>query len=209
MKKKTIILSQKQLDEICGGNSSYLDGIATKPDMGDIFSTEVSCDGDVDDGYADPTTTDDVSRDITNNWRGNAKLHGMGPITVREMTVKEWREKYLGEELEHGNERLKNVRFGAKDGSTGKSYDATKMALSRKRKAEEKLNNGSTPEEKMKAAKTLSTMKRNWDGIDNAEAQYNAAKSLDKSVQANKAPGTIRKKNNSIIPGGNGVFLNE
>jgi hypothetical protein len=42
--KKTLIVSQKQLDEICGGNSAYLDGLASKPDMGGIFSTEVSSD---------------------------------------------------------------------------------------------------------------------------------------------------------------------
>lgn len=308
MSKKTLIISQKQLDEICGGNSAYLDGLATKPDLANNFASEITADGSVEDGYADPTTSDDVAHDLTNDWRGNAKLHGMGPITVREMTVKEWKEKYLGEsktnevgdtlkgqkklgrlsqkrsaqamdavrkainsldpdeeekynkqksdymkrstnayvkarnerdakspswepngrkmadafrsgekkqkrkgvaeEKEHGNERLKNVQFGASNGEKGKSYDATKMALSRKRAAENNLINGSTPEIKQKAAKTLQRMKNNWNGIDVAETQYNAAKAADKTVQANKAPGTIRKTDNIMKPS-NGVFTSE
>lgn len=308
MSKKTLIISQKQLDEICGGNSAYLDGLATKPDLAPNFASEITADGAVEDGYADPTATDDVAHAMTNDWRGNAKLHGMGPITVREMTVKEWREKYLGEsktnevgntlkgqdklgrlskkreqqafdalhkadnsldpdeeekyrkqksdymtrstnaytkarderdakspswepegkkmakafskgekkqerkglgeEKEHGNERLKNIQFGATEGEKGKSYDATKMALSRKRAAEKKLANGATPEIKMKAAKTLNTMKKNWNGIDAAQTQYDAAKAADKTIQANKLPGTKRDTNNIMKPS-NGVFLNQ
>lgn len=209
MSKKTLILSKKQLDEICGGDSSYLDGLTMNPDKGNVFAGEVSADGGVEKGYADATTTDDVAKDLTNSWRGNAKLHGMGPITVREnvMTVKEWKSRYLGEEHEHGNERLKNVQFGAKDGEEGKSYGATKTALCRKRAAEETMLTGATQGIKQKAANTVATMKDNWDGIDNAETQYNAAKSNDKMIVANKPDGTKRKRN--VMNNAGGVFLNQ
>jgi hypothetical protein len=198
------------LDEICGGNSAYLDGLASKPDMGGIFSTEVSSDGSVADGYADATTTDDVAADLTNNWRGIAKLNGMGPMPIREntMTVSAWRRYYsnsMNEESEHGNQRLNNLQFGAQDGEAGKSYGATKTALCRKRAAEKTAQTGATPEVKQKALNTLKTMKDNWNGIDAAETQYNAAKNVDKTIIGNKPAGTKRK--NKLMPGGNGVFL--
>lgn len=209
MAKKTLILSQQQLDEICGGDSSYLDGLTMTPDMPDVFADEISADGTVDNGYADATTTDDIAHDLTNSWRGNAKLHGMGPVTVREniMSVREWRNKYLREEQEHGNARLKNLQFGAKDGQAGKSYGATKTALCRKRAAEKTAQTGATPEIKQKAANTVAKMRNNWSGIDNAQTQYNAAKAGDKAVVSNKPAGTKRNRNN--MGNANGVFLNQ
>ena len=210
MSKKTIILSQEQLNEICGGDCSYLDGLAMKPDMGDVFTKEVSADGGMDNDYAEPSTTDDISHDMTNNWRGNAKLHGMGPITVREMTKKDWAKEYLGEEQEHGNARLKNITFGAKNGQQGKSYGATKTALSRKHAAEKTAMTGATPEIKQKAANTVARMKSNWNGIDNAETQYNSAKANDKNVMANKPVGMKRASSaNGLQKQDGGVFLNQ
>lgn len=213
MGKKTLILSQKQLDEICGGNSAYLDGMADAPDMsGHEFSKEISADGSLDTGYANATTTDDFASDITNSWRGNAKLHGMGPITVREgvsMKVSEWRKLYL-EEKEHGNQRLKEKQFGAKDGEQGKSYGATKTALCRKRAVEKTMQTGGTPEIKAAAAKRLGSMKKNWSGIDVAENQYNAAKTTDKYMVANKPSGTKKATSANGLPKiDGGTFLNQ
>ena len=211
MAKKTLILSQEQLTEICGGDFSYLDGLSVKPDMGDVFTTEISSDGAIDGGYANPTTTDDVADDMTNDWRGNAKLHGMGPITVREetMTLSEWKKKYVSEEQEHGNARLKNLNFGAKNGEAGKSYGATKTALCRKNAAEKTMQTGATPEIKAKAAETVARMKSNWNGIDNAETQYKAAKANDKSVVAGKPEGMKRASSQNGLPKADGgVFLN-
>lgn len=190
MKKKTLILSQKQLDEICGGDSSYLDNLSLKPDMGNIYANEITVDGSVEDGYAEPSTTDDLSHTMCNNWRGFTKLYGMGPVSLKEMTKKEWARQHLNEESEHGNARLVNKKFGAQDGEPGKSYDATKMAISRKKQAEKKMLNGATPEERNKAAKTLSRMRNNWNGIDAAESQYNAAKIGDKVMQDSRPEGT-------------------
>lgn len=181
---KRLILTQEQLERLCEGDDFlYLDGLTNKPDMGDIYSTEVTTDGSMKDKLPTPTTTDDHSHTMTNDWRGTAKLAGMGPIVVHEMTKAEWEKKILmSEELEHGNARLKNRKFGAQNGMPGKSYTATKMAISRKKAAEKKLANG-TDAEKAKAAKTLQRMKQNWGGIDAAEQQYNGAKISDGLMQ--------------------------
>lgn len=194
MSKKKIIITQKQLDEICGADFAYLDGLALRPDMGDIFSTETVADGAVDDGYADPVTADDYSHDLTNDWRGNAKLAGMGPGKVnftpnlaiagaiREMSKKDWEANLMAEEEEHGNARLKHMKFGAKDGEQGKNYDATKMNLSRYNAAETK-SKSTDPTLKQQGLSTMATMEKNWPGIKNAQVQYRAAKQGDKSNQ--------------------------
>lgn len=182
---KKIILSQKQLDEICGGNSDYLDGLALTPDIGNIFSNEITTDGSLDNGYPNPTTTDDFANTLTNNWRGNAKLKGMGPISIREMNKKEWENNILNEEHEHGNQRLKTRVFGGTQDSEAKGYDATKKNVSRFNIAQNKLKNGN-PIEKTKAAKTIKRMRDNWSGIDVAKNQYETAKNIDKTIQKNK-----------------------
>ena len=214
MAKKKLILSQEQIERICEGEDFvYLNNLASKPDMGNIYATEVTSDGSIEDAYADPTTTDDFASTTTNNWRGNAKLAGMGPIVVHEMTKREWEKNILmQEESEHGNARLMGRKFGAKDGSQGKSYDATKMAISRKNKAEKKLNS-TDPQIKAQGAETLRKMHNNWGGLDVADAQYNSAKAVDKITQNNKPEGT--KRNSPTKQGGkniqtpkNGVFLN-
>jgi hypothetical protein len=215
MAKKKLILSQEQIERICEGEDFvYLNNLASKPDMGDIYTTEVTTDGSLEDAYADPTTTDDFASTTTNNWRGNAKLAGMGPIVVHEMSKKEWIQKRLmQEESEHGNARLMGQKFGGKDGSQGKSYDATKMAISRKNKAEEKLNS-TNPQIKAQGAETLRKMHNNWDGLDVADSQYSAAKAADKITQSNKPDGTKIKSAPKISGNGkahtpkNGVFLN-
>ena len=180
---KKIILSQKQLNEICGGNSDYLDGLALTPDIGNIFSTEITSDGSIDNAYPEPTTTDDFANTLTNNWRGNAKLKGMGPVSIREMSKKEWENTILNEEHEHGNQRLKTRVFGGN--KEVKGYDAAKKSINRLKNAEKNLRTG-TPEVKKKAAQTIKTMKKNWGDIEIAKNQYDTAKYNDKIMQRNK-----------------------
>lgn len=187
MAKKTLIVSHKQIEEICGGDSTYLDGLALKPDMGKIYGMETTTDGSLDDGYPMPTTTDDRSHEMAVTWRGNAKLAGMGPAVVREMTKKEWEQRFvIAEEKEHGNARLQARSFGAQNGEAGKSYDATKMAVSRLERAQKEILTGATAEIKQKAANRVARMKKNWGGIEIAARQYKTAKDNDKSMQQSK-----------------------
>lgn len=206
MAVKKVILTKEQIEYISEGEEFvYLSDLASKPDMGNVYSTEVSTDGSIDDGYPTPITSDDKAHTMTNNWRGNSKLAGMGPIVVREMSKKDWSTNFLvKEELEHGNERLKHRKFGANGDS--KSYTATKMAISRKKRAEDKLRNGSD-EEKIKASNTLKKMHDNWDGLDAADTQYSAAKYSDEVLNKSKDADTTITNNSSNTPK-NGVFLN-
>ena len=211
MAKKKLILSQEQVEKICEGEEFvYLSNLASKPDMGDIYSTEVTTDGSLENEYPMPTTTDDRSHTMTNDWRGNAKLAGMGSMTIREMSKKDWaKSNIVDEESEHGNARLKNRQFGAGHGETGKSYAATKMANSRKNAAEKKLNS-TDPQIRASGAETLRKMRQNWDNLDVATSQYEGAKLGDKMVQKNKPITSAPKEhgNGKAHSPKNGVFLN-
>ena len=185
MGNRKIILTQKQLDEICGGNSTYLDGLALTPDIGDIFTKEITTNGSIEGGYPDPTTTDDFSHTLTNNWKGFQKLKGMGPAVIKEISKKEWFETVVEEDAEHGNKRLKNRMFGGTKDSEAKGYDATKKNVSRYNIAQRNLKS-SNPIIKQKAANTIKRMKDNWSGIEVAKSQYETAKNADKIMQKTK-----------------------
>lgn len=207
MGTKKIILTQKQLDEICGNNATYLDGMSLTPDLRDNYSNEISVNGSIEGGYPEPQTTDDLASDFTNNNRSFWGLRGMGSIsTLREMSKKEWEENFLIED----NQRLKHRTFGATSDSEGKSYDATKKNLSRLHIAQEKLKSGNR-EEKQKANKTIQRMKKNWSGIDVAANQYETAKKVDKNIKpAMKSAPKISGNGKAHSPKNptNGVFLN-
>lgn len=204
MSKKKIILSQRQLDEICGGNSTYLDGLALSPDIGNVFSNEVSTDGAIENGYPLPTTTDDYADVSTNNNRGFWSLRGMGSIhTIREMTKGEWEANMLSEE----NERLLNRNFGATNDSEGKGYYATLKNKSRYENAKNTVQSG-TPEEKRKALKTIERMKKNWPGIDVAINQYETAKKVDKTIKPRMKSAPKNSGNGKAHSPKNGVFIN-
>lgn len=178
MARKRIILTQKQLDEISGDNYTYLDGLALTPDLADNYSNEITTNGNLENGYPDPITTDDLAHDMTNNTRGYWGLRGMGSVsTIREMTKKEWEQEIINED----NQRLKNREFGATRNSEGKGYDATKKNISRFNIAAQKAKSG-TPEEKQKALKTMQRMQNNWGGLNVAINQYETAKKVDKQI---------------------------
>lgn len=179
MARKKIILTQRQLDEICGDNSTYLDGLALTPDLSSNYSNEITTNGDIEDAYPEPITTDDLASDMTNNTRGYWGLRGMGSVsTIREVTKKEWEKEFI---INEDNQRLKNRVFGATSDSEGKSYDATKKSISRYRIAAQKAKSGS-PEDKQKALRTMQKMQNNWSGLGVATNQYETAKAVDKQI---------------------------
>lgn len=207
MAKKQVIITQKQLDEICGNNSIYLDGLALTPDLGNIYSNEITTNGNIDGAYPKPTTTDDYANDTTNNTRGYWGLRGMGSVsTLREMSKKEWECHNM---ILEDNQRLKYRKFGATATSVAKSYDATKKNISRYNIALNKVKTGNQ-EEKQKALKTIEKMKKNWDGLDVAANQYETAKMVDKQIKPMRKnkKNNVFTKSNSIKTPDNGVFLN-
>lgn len=117
------------------------------------------------DGYGGkPTTTDDVSKTMP-TYFGKFRC-----VTMRE-----------------DNERLKHKTFGSANGEPGKSYDATKMTISRANAAKETMQTGATQDVKDKAAQTLQNMQKNNNvDLQTLGNQYKAAKSVDKSIRKNK-----------------------
>lgn len=207
MAKKTIILSQSQLDEIYGGDSTYLDGLALNSDLPQNFANQITVNGSVEQGYADPVTTDDFASEFKHNRRNFSLRNRAYGSTIREMTKKEWEEKIVFYEE---NERLANRQFGATANSQGKSYGATKETLSRYRRAAKKATTG-TPEEKEKAAKTMKKMQNNWAGLKVASNQYETAKKIDKDIRPEMKSSTKISGNgkaHSTKTPENGVFLN-
>jgi hypothetical protein len=192
MEKRQIILTQKQLDEICGNNSTYLDGLALTPDLADDYSNEITSNGKIEGAYPDPTTTDDFANDSTNNTRGYWGLRGMGSIsTIREMSKKEWEEAILFNEE---NQRLKHRIFGASNNSDGKGYDATVKNIERYKKAANMAQTGSQ-KDKIKAKTTMQKMEKNWPGLEVAMNQYDNAKKIDKQLN----PGIKSAPKNKMI----------
>lgn len=188
MSKKTLILSQEQLDEICGGGA-YLEAVGTIPDMGQVFSKEVSADGfDDDENYGDPQTTDlyagDMSRPVHGYGAGGAAV-------IREMKKSDWEREFVLEtkkKTTFGNKRLNNTLFGNGDQY---NYDNITVNNCRRRKQEKILRNpGSSEEEKEDAAQTLGQMDRNNPQMKSAANRLRTAQNVDNIIQGDKIEGT-------------------
>jgi hypothetical protein len=158
MSKRTIILTQQQLDEIVGGgNSPYFDGESVPNN-----ATYISTNGDSDETHQ---TTDDFAASLP-RWSYNR----FGAMSMREE-----------------NARLVQKKYGAIDGNPGKSYEATKKTISRMNKAKETAQTGATPDIKAKAAKTLQNMQNNNDiDLNTLENQYTASKNIDANERKKK-----------------------
>ena len=177
MRRKKIILTQKQLDEICGDNFTYLDGLALTPDLADNYSNEISTNGSIDNAYPDPTTTDDLAHDMTNNTRGYWGLRGMGSVsTIREISKKDWEKEIL-----ETNQHLTGRTFGATSETPGKSYAAVTTNKSRLNKAI-KQSKSANPLLKQKALNTIQKMQNNGSTSRVAFNQYETAKEVDKQI---------------------------
>ncbi len=185
MNKKTIILTEKQLDEIANGVSTYLDALGTKPDMPDDFANKISADGSAGYGetYADKETSDDFEKRHypEYRWAIGPRTFGKGPSNIHEMSKKEWEKKYI---LDEENSRLSNRVFN------GKSYEAAEKEGQRIRNAVKKIRNGSSPQEKAQGQKTLLRMMQ-YGGEDfgKASSLETKAKNADKIMQASKPEG--------------------
>lgn len=177
MRRKKIILTQKQLDEICGDNFTYLDGLALTPDLADNYSNEITTNGSIDNAYPDPTTTDDLAHDMTNNTRGYWGLRGMGSVsTIREISKKDWEKEIL-----ETNQHLTGRTFGATSETPGKSYAAVTTNKSRLNKAI-KQSKSANPSLRQKALNTIQKMQNNGSTSRVAFNQYETAKKVDKQI---------------------------
>lgn len=160
MSKRTVIITQKQLDEIVGGgNSPYFDN-AEVPNNANLISTN----GD------DNETTQ------------------IGDFFSKEMPRSSYYFGRMGiNPIHEENQNLKNKTFGSTYNDNGKSYSNTKTTLHRAQKAKETMMTGATQAIKDKAAQTYRTMQNNNDiDLNVLQNQYDSAKNIDKNIRDNK-----------------------
>ena len=122
--KRKLILSQEQLDEICNGDSSYLDDLSTNPDMcDDIHANEITVGGGLVDGYGEPFTTDRVAdTEAPKNGLWGLRM-GRGDYTrVVECKKKDWIKKHRLNEI---NQAIKGQNITATVGDGPDSYQIT------------------------------------------------------------------------------------
>ena len=186
MGKKTIILTERQLEEIATGvNMAYLDGIGSTPDMGDVFSTEVSPQGSSGgETYADPETTDDFAVMQSKDWPRDSRSFGKdgnAPANIREMSKKDWENKYVFNEQ---NSRLENLNF------YGNTYAGAKQQRYRVKKATE-MAQSDNQIEAQKGRKSLQTMINNrGEDFGKQERLLSNAEQADQTIQSNRPEGT-------------------
>ena len=182
MNKKTIILTEKQLDEIANGCSNYLDALGTTPDMPEDFAIETSAQGSAGEGesYAEPEQTDDFRKMQTrNSWPMGMRTFGKNAVNIREMSKKDWEERYILNEEKENGQHLSNTKFGNTDAQY--SDKAMKQWQYRKRKAAKQALTGSTPEEKIKGIQSLNRIQNNGgESRKVAEKQFDSAKASAK-----------------------------
>lgn len=179
MSKKTLILTKNQLDEICGGSFAYLDN-TPQYDSKRIYASDVNLNND-------NPTGDDVATDQSNmNWRAG-----------RVMTGK------IGGLMEI-NSNIQGKVFGAENGDTGHTAQATAMSKSRYNKAKETVLTGATQEDKEKAMQTIKRMKQNSPNIEQQINQFDAAVRNDKTIRNNKVANGERVIASHTKENGNG-----
>lgn len=191
MKKKTLILTQEQINEICGGAYGYLDSLDTGLSPNNETSAEGSLTNDSDKQiYPKNIKTDDISGEMTPELQRLSISHGKGNSKIYEMSKKDWEKKRLNEaKLMHGNKRLKNRKFG----DSNNQYTESELNQQNYRYRQAlKDSRSADPETQQKGAKSLQTMANNRakDGKATAMNQYSAAKKSDKIIQGGKPEGT-------------------
>lgn len=179
MGKKTIILTQSQLNEICGGNCSYFDN-EPQYTPNEIYSSDVNLNNN-------NITGDDVAMDQPNtNRRATRVVNGR---TSGLMEV---------------NSNIQTMRFGAENGDTGHTAEATRKTKERYQNAINTAMTAATPEQKTKARNTIKKMQKNSPNIQQQINQYNAAIQNDKNIRKSKVANGERVIKQHSKESGNG-----
>lgn len=209
MAKKKLILTQKQLDEIRDGIGTYLDTMGIKSDMPDNFGSEVSAEGSTFDGYSDNMTTDDFAKMQSKDWPRDSRSFGRSgnaPANIREMSKKEWEERYvLNENEQNGWKSIENLQLG--NSSEQHSPNAVKQRQYRERVAAKKAKS-SNPQVAQSGAKSLAAMSTNShsksyeDGkhqLNNIKAGNNLKPKTIKSAPKQTGNGKAHSPKNGLI----------
>lgn len=194
---KKLILSQEQLDEICGGNSAYLDNEIS--DFKNIGNNEITADGYIDGDFGDPM----LNRDWAMQDRGRqlSRMHGYGlgrasyhayeskksekPVIYEESKKSTWAKKHLNEEFK--DPMLVNATFttGNENASGDKkkrNVGSLKTAKLRYRAAQAQANS-TDPEKRKRGLSTLKTMDKNDPNLKQEIDQYDKLRASGKNIR--------------------------
>ena len=181
MAKKTLILSQKQLDEIVGGNSNYLDNVGE--DFAENANNEVFTGDKLDGKDAEPYTTDQHAHERSLDYgpwipggRGGTKsamVYTNGLIACS-------KEEIGKENLDEDNKNLVNNTYGDDKNRVSNTNAST---LKWRYGAAKKKAQSTDPTIRQQGISTMKTMEKNNPNLAQIQSQYNAAMNSDASLK--------------------------
>ena len=198
MSKKTLILSQKQLDEIVGGNSAYLDNLGS--DFVEDGNNEVYTGEKLDDKDADPLTTDKYMKQRCLDYgpwipggRGGTKSAMVYTNGMIACSKKDWDKKHIFED----NQNLVNKTYGDDENRASNTNASTLKWRYGAAKAKAQSSN---PTERQQGISTMKTMEKNNPNLTQIVNQYNTAMNNDRNIK--KTEHDMGKPNVYQKPGG-------
>lgn len=176
MQKRTIILTQHQLDEIVGGDASYLDNINN--DFKEDGANSISPNGKLDDKDAEPIMTDKVSSELSRNQGlfGNRSISLFSPSYVC-CSKKDWLDKNI---ISEDNQNLVNKTYGD---NTNRVSNTNASTLKWRYGAAKKKAQSSDPTIRQQGISTMKTMEKNNPNLAQIETQYNSAMANDANLK--------------------------
>lgn len=195
---KKLILTQEQLDEICNGNSAYLDN---PTDFKHNGNNEVNVDGVPGDYYGEgdkvggKVTTDKYGKMVANpigfpgyGSRGNGKDGFRAPIFFYESTKKNWEKKNLDEE--YRDPTMTNATFTTgnvdEKGNKEKRGLGSMKTLKTRYRAAQALARSTDPEKRKRGKSTLNTMDKNDPNLKYELGQYATLQANAKNMRKNE-----------------------
>lgn len=181
MAKKTLILSQKQLDEIVGGNSAYLDNLGN--DFAENANNEIYSGDKLDGKDAEPYTTDQHAHERSLDYgpwipggRGGTKSAMVYTNGMIACSKKDFERSVINET----NSNLINNTYGDdKNRVTNTNASTLKWRYG----AAKKKAQSSDPTIRQQGISTMKTMEKNNPNLAQIESQYNAAMNNDANLK--------------------------
>ena len=165
---KKIIITQKQLDEIVGGNASYLDNLGSDfrtDGVNSVYTGEKYGDRD-----CEPTTADKVGRQL----RRDAGFYSLSRANAYRSPL------FYEEKINEDNSNLVNNTYGDDKNRVSNTNAST---LKWRYGAAKKKAQSTDPTIRQQGISTMKTMEKNNPNLKQIETQYNAAMANDANIK--------------------------
>lgn len=175
---RKIIITQKQLDEIVGGDSSYLDNISNS-DFKQDAANSVYAGDKYEDKDTEATPSDKVSnmmRRDTGGYYGVSRGTNYNLPIYMESKKSDWRQRNLSED----NQNLVNRTYGDDKNRVTNNNAST---LKSRYAAAKKKSQSADPTTRQQGLSTMRTMEKNNPNIRDIESQYNNAMANDANIK--------------------------